>query len=157
MAPATTTIAPPPIHQSYGVTPPPQTAYQAPQSSRPSYAKAPPVQQPPYNPPPPPQVYAPPPPQQPVYQQPHQTAGYQNVNGLQRGQSATGAYYPNGQHQQATNQLLHPQQTQTQTPYGYHDQGPAGRTPSPAAIAPTGQTTEEGVPILFYGAFFSLS
>ena len=156
MAPVTNTIAPPTVHQAYGVTPPPQPVFQAPPSSRPGYVQAPPIQPPPIQPPPVQKpAYVPPyaqPPQQPIYQQPPQTGGYQAMNGLQRGQTLTSSYYPNGgnQHQMA-NQRLHPQQTQPL--YGYHDPIPAGRTPSPA-VAPTGQTTEEGVPILFYGAFF---
>lgn len=157
--PATSTIPLPSVHQGYGITPAPQSIYQPPPSTRPSYVQAPPIQQPtiqqqPIQQQPPVQQppYVPPyvqPPQQPIYQQP-QTGGYPAANHLQRGQTLTSAYYPNGgnpQHQQVANQRFQ----QTHPSYGYRDQNPSGRTPSPStAVAPTGQTTEEGVPILFY-------
>ena len=164
MTPGNNVMVPPPAPQGYGVSPAPAAVYQAPppQPQQPSYMQPPPVQ-PSYNPPPPAHYQQPP--QQPVYQpQPH-AGGYTGVNGLQRGASAGGSYFPNGanapqQHLTNSQRQLHPQQNQTYQQASYRAPSPAGRTPSPQppqqhqAPPPTGQTTEQGIGILFYGVFF---
>lgn len=143
---------PPPQVSSYGITPPPPPSqYPASQPSwvQPSYSQ--------------PQYQPPPPPQQPVYQpQPHQGA-YSGVNGLNRGLSVGagggGGYLTNGvnsvpqqqpQQQQPQQALMHPQQSAGYQQGGYRAPSPARRSPTPQP-PPTGQTTEEGVGILFYG------
>lgn len=172
-----TSFIPPPVaappmappQGTYGVTPPPPpppTLYQQPTGyMQPQIV---PQQQPLYNQPPPPQqVQYQAPVQQPVY------AGYQGANGPQRGSTL---YYTNTGNPPPQQQALVPQQAQMQlttpayNPYGgYRGPSPtAGRTPSPqpppaaprqsqVAAPPTGQTTEEGYPILFYGSYLPFS
>jgi hypothetical protein len=134
---------------AYGGVPPPPAVYQPPPGQQPQpYAPpaAAPVQQPfnsqtGYNQPPP-SHYPPPPPQQQSYQP--QPSGYPGpgMNGAQvsRGPSLTGSY---------SNHLVSPPA---------HPYGTGGRTPSPQPqgphqMPPTGQFTEDGRGVLFYGEY----
>lgn len=155
---------PPQAQNPYVVSSAPPTIYQQAPPAQSSYTHAPPPPvQPAYNPPP--VLYQPPLSQQPVYQAPPHAGGYGVANGVQRGPSiAGGAYYTNTNPTQQVQVRgpLHPQQQQEPTyrQVAYRDPSPAGRTPSPqppqqvpqqGGPPPTGQTTEEGVGILFYG------
>ncbi|KAF8627640.1 hypothetical protein AX15_004334 [Amanita polypyramis BW_CC] len=168
-----------PMQANYGNIPP-APAYQPPQSaagpSPPQGYMPPGGGQPLYNSPmtyqAPPPVHQAPPQQEQMYQ----SHPYQVPNGLQRGGSLGGAapYYTNGavQPQQSpvyNGQMYHhqqPSQTLVAPPGSYTDVNLMGRSPSPQPQtvqtipkAPpqqlqmqrgTGQTTEEGTPILFY-------
>lgn len=124
--------------------PPPAVGYQQPPGQQPQgYTQSAPVpvqqqfnNQPAYAQPPPLHYPPPPPTQQPVYQPQSQGGGYPGpgMNGthLSRGPSLTGSY----------NNLVSPP----------HPYGTGGRTPSPQPqIPPTGQFTEDGRGVLFYG------
>ena len=128
----------------YGGAPPPQAAYQQPPTQQPQgYVQSAPVpvqhqfNNPVAYPQPPPAHYPPPPPTQ-LYQPQPQGGGYSGpgVNGahVSRGPSLTGPY---------NNQLVSPP----------HPYGTGGRTPSPQPpqTSPTGQFTEDGRGVLFYG------
>jgi hypothetical protein len=121
---------PPPSQQLHGYVPPAPAPVQ-PQFNQAVYAQPPPSHFPP-----------PPPSQQPVYQPQPQNGGYSGpgMNGthLSRGPSLTGPY---------SGQLVSPP----------HPYGTGGRTPSPQPqIPPTGQFTEDGRGVLFYGELQNL-
>lgn len=89
-------------------------------------------QPPPVTAPPPAPVQQPPPPPQVVQQPPVQTMQYQQPN------------------QQRSNPNLHPHRTSME----YHSASAGRRSPSPQPPLSTGQVTEDGTPILFYGLSF---
>lgn len=140
---------PPQTQPPYGAPPP--VPYQQP----PPIQQQPPQQQPHYMQPP---NHQPPPinyqqnhyQSQPDYAQPPAHPGYtQQQQGLVRGQSVSGGYYQQPVQQQ-------PQQVIN----GYRSTSPqpVQNQPVPAqqhgvSVAPTGQYTENGRPVLFYGAF----
>jgi hypothetical protein len=136
---APTGYGPPPGHQ------------QQPQR-QPTYGQP---QQPPYGAPPSaPYQQQPPPQQQPMYTQPQMTGYAQQQQGLQRGMSVGGGYY----NQQGYG---HQQQPSQHSTYSYRAPSPAQvhRSPSPQpppppqqGPPPTGQYTEDGKPVQFYGA-----
>jgi len=175
--------APPQIQQSTGFQRRPSTSHsnssiniagqhpQVPPQTQPPYAAPPPA---PYQQPPPTQQ--PPPPQQPQYMQPpaqqpppinYQQHHYQPQpeytqppahpaytqqqpqQGLARGQSVSGGYYQQPVQQQ-------PQQIvngyRSGSPQPVHNQ-PVQAQQHGVSAAPTGQYTENGRPVLFYGTF----
>lgn len=136
----------PPPNQPYGGAQPPPTVYQQP--THPGYVQPAPARQPygnqnPYTQPPPLQYPPAPPATQTVYQpQPH-GGGYtgpgMNGSGLSRAPSQAGSYNSQPPHLVAV-----------------HPYGTGGRTPSPQPpvqpqLPPTGQYTEDGRGVLFYG------
>ena len=143
-----------------------------PPQTQPPYGAPPPVpyqQQPPTQQPPPQQQphYMQPPAQQPPpvpYQQHHYQPEYaqppahpaytQQPQGLARGQSVSGGYY------QPPVQQPQPQPQPQQVINGYRSTSPqpmhnppVQAQPHGISAAPTGQYTEDGRPVLFYGAF----
>lgn len=149
---------PPQTQPPYG--PPPSAPYQQP----PPTQQAPPQQQPPQQP-----QYMQPPAQQPPpinyqqhhyqpqpeYAQPPAHPYAQQPQGLARGQSVSGGYY------QPPVQPQQPQQQPQQIVNGYTSASPQPPHNQPVqaqqhgiSAAPTGQYTENGRPVLFYGAFY---
>ena len=127
-------VPPPNLQPGYGVVPPVAAApYQV---ANPPYMNAPGPQRRGFNP-----AYQQ---QQPVYQQP---VGYGPMDGVPRGQPITAGY--DMQMRAPPNQMPPPQPGYG----GYPPPNTMARTPSPLPPAdpPTGQKTEEGLPILFYG------
>jgi len=146
---------PPQTQPPYGAPPP------APYQQPPPTQQPPPQQQPHYTQPP---TQQPPPinyqqhhyQHQPEYTQPPAHPAYtQQQQGLARGQSMSGGYYqpPVQQQQPQPQQIVN----------GYRSASPqlAHNQPIPAqqhgiSAAPTGQYTENGRPVLFYGGFQTL-
>jgi hypothetical protein len=146
----------PPTQPPYGVAPPPPPGppYQRPPpQQQPSYIQQqiPPPQQP-YNPPPQSQPYPTPhQPQQPVYQQPPPQG--RGASYSQNGAGMVSPSYP------GYNSGSAGRQQQQMPPKSDYYRGPSPAPPSPQPPPqqhqgpPTGQTTEDGRGILFYGKF----
>ena len=144
---------PPQTQPPYGAPPPapyqqPPPTQQPPPQQQPHYMQQPPSQQQPpigyqqhhYQP-------------QPEYTQPPPHPAYTpQQSGLDRGQSISGGYYqpPVQQSQQQPQQMVNGYRTVSPQPP--HNQ-PVQAQQHGISAAPTGQYTENGRPVLFYGAF----
>ena len=152
---------PPQTQPPYGA-PPPAPYQQPPPTQPPAPQQQPQYMQPPTQQPPPINYqqhhYQP----QPEYTQPPAHSGYpQQQPGLARGQSVSGGYYQPPQQPPQQQQPPQPQQPQ-QIMNGYRSASPqpGHNQPVPAqqhgiSAAPTGQYTENGRPVLFYGVFYA--
>ena len=142
---------PPQAQPPYGAPPPvPYPQQPATQQPPPQQQQQPQYMQPPSQQPPPigyQQLYQP----QPEYTQPPPHPGYTPQQpGLARGQSVSGGYFP----PPAQQQQQQPQQMvngyRTTSPQPVHNQ-PVPAQQHGISAAPTGQYTENGRPVLFYG------
>jgi hypothetical protein len=138
--PSPTYAAPPP--PTAQVPPPPQQ-YQQPVQRQQAYQPSP-YAQPSYAPPAPPQqqVYQQPPPQPQQYQPPPQQQQYRPTH-----QSQSSQYSQYGGYQQ---------RAPSPQPMAVAPRSPSPQPPAPMSAPPTGQYTEDGKPVLFYGSSFSL-
>lgn len=140
---------PPQTQPPYGA-PPPAPYQQPPPTQQPPPQQQPHYMQPPTQQPPPIdyQHYQP----QPGYAQPPPHPGYtQQQTGLVRGQSVSGGYYqPPVQQQQQPQQIMNGYRSVSPQPA--HNQ-PIQAQPHGISAAPTGQYTENGRPVLFYGVY----
>jgi len=143
---------PPQTQPPYGA-PPPASYQQPPPTQQPPPQQQPQYMQPPTQQPPPINYqqhhYQP----QPEYTQPPAHPAYtQQQQGLARGQSVSGGYYqPQVQQQQPQPQQIINGYRST-SPQLVHNQ-PIQAQPHGITAAPTGQYTENGRPVLFYGGF----
>ena len=140
---------PPQTQPPYGAPPPApyqqQPPTQPPQPQQPHYMQPPAQQPPPVNYPQ--HHYQP----QPGYAQPPPHPAYtQQQQGLARGQSVSGAYYQPPVQQQQPQQIING--FRSTSPQPVHNQ-PVQAQQHGVSAAPTGQYTENGQPVLFYGTF----
>lgn len=160
--------APPPVQSQMPTGPQRQNTGQYYNPQSPSYAQAPPqtpVQQPVYQPPPQPQSTMYGQPNGNYYGQPQHTGP--NGMPMQNGYGANGGY-GGGYNQQPMSYPPAPVPARDPSPapplnqpMSYPPAPTSARDPSPAPppgqsmTSPTGQTTEDGRPVLFYGTFLS--
>lgn len=131
---------PPQTQPPYGAPPP--APYQQPPPQQPHYMQPPTQQPPPIN-----YHYQP----QPDYAQPPAHPAYtQPQQGLARGQSVSGGYYQPQVPQQQPQQVLNGYRSASPQPIPNQ---PVQAQPHGVTAAPTGQYTEDGRPVLFYGMF----
>ena len=143
---------PPQTQPPYGAPPP--APYPAPPTQQPPPQQQPQYMQPPAQQPPPinyQQHYQP----QPEYTQPPTHPAYtQQQQGLVRGQSVSGGYYQQPVQQQQPQQIVNGY-NRSASPQLVHNQ-PVPAQQQGVSAAPTGQYTENGRAVLFYGMFRAL-
>lgn len=137
---------PPQTQPPYGA-PPPAPYPQPPPTQPPPPQQQPHYIQPPAQQPPPINYHYPP---QPDYAQPPAHSYTQAQQGLNRVQSVSSPYYQQAIQQQQPQQIINGYRSASPQPL--HNQ-PVQAQPHGITAAPTGQYTEAGRPVLFYGMF----